>query len=149
MGFFTWARAIWKLDWRCAGARARCFSSRVGTAHNNAGVAGRNAAADGARLSSRHAERAAGQSGGGAADRDGRTSGISDTGLRPHLTRSGKTTRGAADMGDDAARAHRAVVCAISSMELSHSWAASMVGCSVSFDRCAPRGDGTHDLLLA
>ena len=136
MDFLAYACALWATPAGNVLARGyRRFPSRVGIAGDNPGIADRNAAADGARFSPRHAERAAGQSGGGAADRDCCAAGIPDAGLRTHFTCSRKTARGAAGMGDDAARAHRAVVRAISAVELPHSGAACVVDCSVSHGR--------------
>ncbi len=63
-------------------------------------------------------ERAAGQPGGGSADRNCGAAGISDAGMRAHFPGSGKTSGDAADLGDAAARARRAMVRTISTMEL-------------------------------
>ena len=107
-----------------------------------AGVTDRDAAADGARLPSGSVVRATGKSGSGSANRDCGAAGTSDTGLRTCFTGSGKTAGSTADVGHDAARAYRAVVRTISSLELPHFGATRLANCDISRGRRASGNDG-------
>src|SRR5271154_5299297 len=118
MDLLAAACAFGQRDGRSAGAWHRRFASRLGIACDYAGIADRNVAPDGARFSSRDAERAAGKSGSSAAHWNCGAAGISDAGLRTHFTYSREITGGASDVGGDPAGAHRAVVRAVFPMEL-------------------------------
>src|ERR1700690_4095575 len=98
MGFVACSCAPGRGVRRGFGAWDRSFSARLGIAGDHASAADWDAALDGAGLSSRDAERTAGESGGGPGDGNCGASWVFDAGLRVDFAGGGKNPGGAVEL---------------------------------------------------